>query len=58
MNVPTHIWLRRNCQLFLTITHWSYFKLKDILHGLNEYKIHAKEHQVVDGWAGDEISVL
>ena len=56
--MPTHIWLRRNCQLFLTITHGSYFKLKDILHGLNEYKIHAKEHQVVDGWAGDEISVL
>ena len=29
-----------------------------MLHTLNVYQIPAKEHQVVDGWAADEISVL
>ena len=29
-----------------------------MLHTLNAYQIPAKEHQVVDGWAADEISVL
>ena len=52
-----HICLGRNCQLFLILTHWSYSKCKDILHTLNVYKIPAKEHQVVDHWAADEISV-
>ena len=58
MKLPTHICLRRNCQLFLTITHSSYSKLKDTLHTLNVYKTSAKEHQGVDRSATYEISVL
>ena len=42
---------------FLIIRHWSYFKYNDLLHMLNVYKIPASEHQVVDSWAADEISV-
>ena len=42
---------------FLIITHWSYFKYNDLLHMLNVYKIPATEHQVIDSWATDEISV-
>ena len=57
VNLPTHIRLRRNCQLFLILTHWISLKRKDILHTLNVYKIPAKEHQVNHQWAADEISV-
>ena len=56
--MPTHICLRRNYQLFLPLTPWSYPKCRNILHTLNVYEIAAKEHQVVDLWAADEISVL
>ena len=45
VNLPTHIRFRRNCKLFLTLTHSSYSKWKDILHTLKVYKISAKEHQ-------------
>ena len=58
MNLPKHACLKRNCKLFLMLTLWSYSKWKDVLHMLNVYKIPAKEHKVVDGWAADEISVL
>ena len=40
------------------LTHWSYCKCKDVLQTLIVHKIPAKKHQVVDGWAADEISVL
>ena len=33
-------------------------KYNDLLHTLNLYQIPAKEHQVVDSWAADELSVL
>ena len=56
--MPTHIYLRTNCQLFLMLTHWSYSKCKYMLPKLNVDKIPAKKHQVVDRWAADEISVL
>ena len=49
--------LRRNYQLFLIITHWSYLKCTDILSSLNVYKILWKEHEVVHRWAVDEVSV-
>ena len=39
------------------LTHWSCSKCKDLLQTLNVYKIPAKEHQVVDRWDADEISV-
>ena len=46
VNLPIHICLWRNCQLFLTLRHWNYSKCKDILNTLNVYKIPAKAHQV------------
>ena len=39
------------------MTHWSDFKGNNILNTLNVYKISAKEHQVADRCAADEISV-
>ena len=42
----------------MLLTPWSYPKCRNILHTLNVYEIAAKEHQVVDLWASDEISVL
>ena len=33
-------------------------KYNDLLHTLNLYQITAKEHQVVDSWTADELSVL
>ena len=36
----------------------KFIKYHDLLHTLNAYQIPAKEHQVVDSWAADEISVL
>ena len=56
-NLPTHICPMRNWQLFLILTHWSYSKCKDILQTLNVYKITEKEHQVVDRFDEDKISV-
>ena len=50
----THACLRRNCQLFLILTLWSYSTCKDQLHMLNVYKIHEKEQKVHDRWAEDE----
>ena len=58
VNLPTHIRFRWNCKLFLTLTHSSYSKWKDILHTLKVYKISAKEHQGVNCSAAYEISVL
>ena len=58
VNVPTHICPTRNWQQFLILTHWSYCNWKDVLHTVNVYNISAKEHQVVDCWDADEISVL
>ena len=43
--------------IIFDINIWSYSKCKDILGTLNVYKIPAKEHQVVDRWDPDEISV-
>ena len=57
VNLPRHICLMGNWKLFLILTHWSYSKWEDILHILNVYEIPAEEHQVVDHWAADEISV-
>ena len=42
----------------MILTHWSESKCKDIFQTLIVYKIPAKEHQVVDHWKTDEISVL
>ena len=42
----------------MILSHWSYSKWKDILHTLNIYKNPPKEHQVVEWWAVDEISVV
>ena len=56
-NLPTHICPMRNWQLFLILTHWSYSKYKKILQTLYVYKIPAEEHQVVQRWGADEISV-
>ena len=58
MNLPALICLRQNCRLFLTLTHSSHSKWKDILHTLNVYNIPAKQHQGVDWSAAYEISVL
>ena len=58
VNLPTDISPTRNSQLFFILTHWSYSKCKDILQTLNVYKFPAKEHQAVDRWDADEISVL
>ena len=58
VNFPTHVCLRRNWQLFLILTLWSYSKCKDILHTLNICKITAKDYKIVDRWAADEISLL
>ena len=57
INFPTHICLARNYQLCLILTHWINSKCKDVLQVFNVYKILAKEHEVVDGGVGDEISV-
>ena len=57
VNLPTHVWLRRNYQLFFILRHWTYSKYKDTFHMLNVYEIPEKEHQVVDHWAADERSV-
>ena len=57
INLPRHVCLRRNYQLFLIIAHWSYFKNNNLFYNLNVYKISAKEHQVVHSWDVDEISV-
>ena len=58
VKLQRHIYLRRNYHLFVILTHWSFFKCKNILQTLNVYKIPLKEHQVNDSWAADEISVL
>ena len=57
INLPTHVCIRRNYQLFLVITHWSYFKNNNWFYKLNVYKVSAKEHQVVHSWDVDEILV-
>ena len=57
VNLQTHISPTKNWQLLFILTHWSYSKCKDTLQTLNVYQIAAKEHQVVDRWDGDEISV-
>ena len=56
--MPAHVYLRRNCQPFLIVPHWSYSKCRDILHTLNVYKIPGKELVVLLCWAADEISVF
>ena len=56
-NLPTHICTTRYSQLFLILSHSSYSKCKDILQTLNVYKNLGKEHQVVDRWDPEEISV-
>ena len=56
--LATPVCLRRNCQLFLILTLWSYSKCKDLLDTLNVYKIPAKEQKVVDCGAADELSVF
>ena len=43
--------------IIFIITHCSCFKCYDILHTLNVDQISAKEHQLPDSWAADEISV-
>ena len=55
--MPTDISPTRNSQLFFILTHWSYSKCKDMLQTLNVYKFPAKEHQAVDRWDAEEISV-
>ena len=55
--MPADICPTRNLELFLILTHWSYSKCKDILQTLNVYKFPAKEHQAVDRWDAEEISV-
>lgn len=55
--MQTHVFLRINWQLILTLTHLSYSKCKDTLHILNVYKIHANEYDVVDRSAVDEILI-
>ena len=57
VSLPTHICPTKNWQLFFILTHWNYSKCKDLLQTLNVYKITAKEHQVVDHWHVDQISV-
>ena len=57
INLPTRIYPTRNLQLPFILTHWSCSKFKNILETLNVYKIPSKEHQVVDRWDADEISV-
>ena len=57
VNLLTCICPTRNCQLFLRLTHWSFFKYKNLLQTLNIYKIHAKELHLVDRWATDEMWV-
>ena len=49
---------QKKLPIFYVITNLSYFKCNEILHMLNVYKILAKDQQVVDSWAADEISVL
>ena len=56
--METHACLTRTCKLFLIITLWSNSKCKGLLHTLNVYKIPPKEHNAVDHWAADELSVL
>ena len=53
-----HIYPKRNWQLFLILTHWSYSKWKYILQTQIVYKIPTKEHHVVDRWHAHEISVF
>ena len=55
--MPKDICPTRNGEIFLMLTHWSCSKCKDILQTLNVYTIPAKEHQVVDLWDGDEVTV-
>ena len=57
VNFPTHGSLRRNWQLFLTLTLWSYSKCKDVLHTFNVYKIPAKDYKIVHRWTVDEVSL-
>ena len=55
--MPTYICATRNWQLFLILTHWTSSKCKDLLETLSIYEIPAKEHQLVDSWDADQISV-
>ena len=55
--LPTYLCLRWNCLLFLILTYWTYSKSKDIFDMLNVYKILAKEHQLGDCRAADEMPV-
>ena len=48
VNLPTYMCGRRNWHFFLTLTHCSYSKCKDILQVLNLDKVPVKEHQVVN----------
>ena len=57
VNFPTHVCLRRNWQLFLILTLWSYSKCKDTLHTLNVYKIPAEVYKIVHRWTADEVSL-
>ena len=57
VNFPTHVCLRRNLQLFLILTLWSYSKWKGILNTLNVYKIPAKDYKIVDRWTADKVSL-
>ena len=52
-----NLYLSKNYQILLILTHWSYSKCNDVWHTLNVYIIPAKKHQVVDSWVVDEISV-
>ena len=58
INLPTDIYPMRNLQLAFILTHWNYSKCKNILQTFNVSKITAKEHQAVDRWEADEMSLL
>ena len=58
MNSAANLCLRKNYQILLILTYWSYTKWNDVLHTLNINKILAKKHQVVQSWVVHEISVF
>ena len=56
VNMPEHVCLRSNHNLFYIKMHWSYFKYNDLLHRSYVYKFPRKEHQVVYFSVTDEIA--
>ena len=55
--MTTYVCPRRDYNLLLIITHWSYFKCNDMLHSLNVYKSFSNKLQVVDSWASYQMPV-